>query len=123
MSSLIIDFPDCADLGSHDPGRANGDAPQDTITVFTENCPAAVINNPQPLISSWMLLLSLAVVLATVVATSIVRYKSHEMKPRRLEQQRLAEKNRLDAQVAMAKVRKNCPTCGDVYEPKLKEDQ
>lgn len=107
VSQIIVNIPDCA-TGSHDD--------HDVITINTENCPAA-LPGPPPLIGAGEILATVLVSLAVIVGTVVVRYKAHELKPAKLEQRRLARKQEIDGQVALAQTHKQCPTCGDKYEP------
>lgn len=103
MSSIVVNFPDCATLGSSDPGGRDPHQ-QDTITVYTENCPAQGDTYTQTMFSTWQFVLMAVIMLAMVVATGMVRYRRHE----RLQAERIAELN--VKHIA-------CPTCGDRYAP------
>lgn len=109
VSSVIINFPDCATLGSHDEEGTTDQG--DTITVFTEGCPAAV-PGPPPLIGTGEIVAMVLVALALIGGTAVVRFRAHERK----EAERQAY---LAAQVELAKAHKSCDTCGDKYEPEL----
>jgi GAF domain-containing protein len=110
VSELIVRFPDCAELGSNDPGDRGQSGSQDVITVYTESCPALVnVEAPPPLVPWWAWVLQALVLIAFIVATAIVRHRRHE----RLEKERTDE---LTAEVAL---NKTCRICG--HNPKMKE--
>jgi hypothetical protein len=109
VSSIVINFPDCAELGSREPRTDAGE--HDTITIFTEGCPATIMP-PPPLIGWWVWLLGALLVAALIVSTAIVRFRAHERK----EAERGAV---VAAQVELAKQHKTCDTCGDRYVPEV----
>jgi hypothetical protein len=114
MSSLIINFPDCAEVASN----SSRDSGEGTITVTADQCqpPDTVI---PPMFGSWEIAAFIIVGLAVAIGFTFVRYQAHEMKPKRLEQKRLAEKDKLDAQVAIAQAHKKCDFCQGEYKPEI----
>lgn len=113
MSTLVIDFPDCSELGSKEAEGRDGN--HDTITVTTGGCPQPGPPGPPPLIPWWGFGLGFVVLITAVVTVGFVRYRAHEMKPEKLEQKRLARKQELDAKIALKA--KKCGLCGTVYDP------
>ena len=111
MSQIIVNIPDCDDVSV-------GHTVNGTVPVTASDC-AVPIPGPPPLIS-WFTVLVIGIVLvAAVIAFALVRYRAHELKPKRLEEQRLARKQELDAQVRMAECQKVCPSCTTPFAPEL----
>lgn len=104
MSSIIIDLPDCGELGT----RENDGPNSDTITVQTDHC-SPIIEGPPPLVPWWAWTLGAVILLAAIVATGMVRYRRHEQ----IQAVRQAE---IEADVEKANARHtSCPTCGTRY--------
>lgn len=118
MSSLVINFPDCATLGSHD--EKGGTDQGDTITVFTEGCPTPAPSPPSPF-GTGELIAVVGVSLALIIGVVVTRVVAHDNKPKLAEEARLAREAEINGQIEMAQARKVCPTCMDAYEPELKQ--
>lgn len=134
MSSVVINFPDCAELGTSDKTVGNGDEP-DTITITTEGCPAP-LPGPPPILGTGEIIAIVLVSLALIAGVVIVRYQAHENKPAKLQARNEARKVELEAQNQRRKIeldgqvrkieasrRQTCGTCGDVYDPALEAEK
>lgn len=120
MSSIIVNFPDCAELGTNDKTSGNGDE-HDTITIATEGCPAA-LPGPPPTFAGSEIFASVLIALALIAGVTVVRYKAHQQKPAKLQARNAARKIELDAEIAkiQASRRQQCGTCGSIYVPEGK---
>lgn len=117
MSSIIVNFPDCAELGTNDKTTGNGDE-HDTITITTEGCPTAP-PGPPPIFGTGEIIAMVLVALVFIAAVALVRFKAHEQKPAKLQARNEARKIELDAEIRRIEASRpeRCGTCGDVYTP------
>ena len=106
---MTINIPDCA--------TASNDS-NDVINITTEHCPVQP-PGPAPVIGTFSVVIIGIVLAVFFVATAIVRYRAHELKPERLKAKNEAKQIELDAEVKMAALRKTCSTCGADYTPTL----
>lgn len=113
MSSILINIPDCA----RPDYKSTGEGVNDQITISTHDCPVQPPAAGTPYAGA--LITAVIILIPLIAAIAVVRHHAQSLKPKRLEQQRLARKQELDAQVELAKAHKQCLTCGKNYEPEL----
>ncbi|MBF4194595.1 hypothetical protein [Mycolicibacterium phlei] len=99
MSGLIIDFPDCGEIGHYSENSST-----ETLTVMMDNC-TPIIEGPPPLVPWWGWVLGAILLLAFIISVAVVRVKAHDAK---VERQKIAS----NEAVALEQNRKVCAVCG-----------
>lgn len=108
MSQIVVNIPGCEKVSTS--SATNG-----TITIAVSDCtPPPPTNMMVP--AFWV---SAVLVLVTIVAFAIVRFRANELKPERMEQARLSRQQEINGQVEMAKAQKTCPSCTSKFSPEL----
>lgn len=113
MSQIIFNIPECEKVQVADKKST----PDGVVTVTATEC--VVPNTVPPIIPGYAFFLAFVIVLAGIAGTVFVVQHSQKLKPRRMEEKRLARKQEIDGQVRLAEAQKTCPSCTSTYLPEL----
>lgn len=87
---------------------------ENVIQIEIPNCPGPTVGGIPSWVVGWGMAAVFVIIIAAIVAGSIVYQIRKDLQTTQLH-------NRHKAEIEMAKLKKSCTTCGDVYQPALSE--